>query len=81
MILNFDRFGKFKALFFGVLAIVGVSAFSGSSIIADACTLMYAGENRTEDGNVIFGRSEDSSVSFPKTFEKVQSAVHKEGEK
>ena len=81
MNLIFDRFGKIKVWIFVSLALIFVSAFSGSSIIANACTLMYAGENRTEDGNVIFGRSEDASVSFPKTFEKVQSAVHKEGEK
>ncbi|MCR5625030.1 MAG: C69 family dipeptidase [Lachnospiraceae bacterium] len=73
-----DTFKKIKKGFWPILALVMFFAVPAES---QACTLIYAGANKTEDGITIFGRSEDHDSDSPKLFQKVPAGEHKTGEK
>ncbi len=65
-----------KKLLIPVALTAALSLFSGAS----ACTAFYAGSALTDDGAVIFSRSEDISNSYNKLFYVSPAANHKAGE-
>ena len=66
-----------KKLFCAILSLALVLSLTAS---ASACTLLYVGSALTDDGAMIFGRSEDMSNDMNKLYSVAESGFHKEGE-
>ena len=63
-----------------LLSLILALAMGVSATVASACTSLYVGADLTEDGTVIFARSEDISNSYNKTMHVVESGAHKAGD-
>ena len=60
---------KIKCLFLRLVTILTALIVSFlPAVNAHACTLIYVGDELTEDGSVFFGRSEDTSTDYNKLF-------------
>lgn len=64
---------KFVALLVGCMLVFSVTA-------AYACTALYVGSDLTDNGTVIFARSEDISNSYNKTMHVMEAGAHKAGD-
>ncbi|MDR0380911.1 MAG: C69 family dipeptidase [Oscillospiraceae bacterium] len=63
-------------------AAISLSAvfFAATAIGASACTSFYLGKGTTENGSVIWGRSEDISARYAKLYRVHPAETHEEGE-
>lgn len=60
--------------------LITVFLLAGLSVPARACTAIYAGSERTETGDTVFGRIEDFGSDYPKLFDVYPAGAHQAGE-
>lgn len=58
----------------------GIVVISATMMNANACTLIYVGEDASEDGSSYIARSEDLERNHNKIFKVIPAADHEEGE-
>ena len=58
----------------------GILVITGSAMHTQACTLIYVGEDVSEDGSSYIARSEDLNQNHNKIFHVIEAADHKEQE-
>lgn len=70
---------KFNKL--GVSILTALSLFVAVALPAQACTGVIIGSDLTEDGSLIFGRTEDLEVNHNKVYKVHEKGEYKEGDK